>query len=102
MPSAKTYGAYVNTNIMPNSRDGFFLRSTCFNNSALIKANTTPMPADAKNIRQNRFKPSMIASLVVAALLDSRTEVVNTMEMASFRIDSPKTNMLRTGSTSRA
>lgn len=102
MPSAKTYGAYVNTNIIPNSKDGFFLRSTCFSSSALIKAKTTPIPADAKNMRQNRFKPSIIASLVVAALLDSNTEVVNTIEMASFRMDSPKTNIFKTGSTSRA
>ena len=38
----------------------------------------------------------------VTNIPDSRTVVVRTMATASLRMDSPNTNMLRMGSTSRA
>jgi hypothetical protein len=90
----------VNTSIIPNSRDGFFLRSTCFNNNALDNANITPIPADAKNMRQNLLKPVIsVSEDVIVGLLDSRIEVVSTIATASFKMLSPNTSMLSTGST---
>ena len=90
MPSAKVYGPYVKISIIPNSNDGFFLKSICFsrralnykieykmrfwillhyhvknkiyknklnNETNLVNANNTPIPADAKNMRQKLFMP---------------------------------------------
>jgi hypothetical protein len=51
-------------------------------------------------MRQNLLKPVINASEdVIVGLLDSRIEVVNTIATASFRMLSPNTNMLSTGST---
>ena len=89
--------------MIANSNDGFFRRSMCFNNRALSKAVETPIAADAKNIKQKRLIPVKIASDEdMSGLFDSKIEVVRTIAMASFRILSPKTNMLRTGSIFKA
>lgn len=76
--------------ISPNSKDGFLRRSTCFKSNAEARANTTPMHADAKNMRQKRLIPVTTASDEdMSGLLDSRMEVVRTMATASFRMLSP-------------
>lgn len=81
---------------------------TYFKSNALMSAKTTPIPADAKNIKQKRLSARSMASprptfsksspLVFVGM----TVVVRTIEIASLRILSPKTNMLRTGSMSSA
>lgn len=81
---------------------------TYFSSSALMRAKTTPMPAEAKNIKQKRLRAMMMASprptlsRSSPEVLGGITVVVNTIEMASFKMLSPKTNMLRTGSMSSA
>lgn len=82
MPSASTYGAYVNTNIIPNSNDGCFRKSMCFSSKALISANTMPIPADAKNIVKNVLNAEAIASPVSESGIRD-TVVVSTIAMAS-------------------
>lgn len=85
MPSAKTYGAYVKTNIKPNSNDGCFRRSMCFNNKALIRAKIMPMPADAKNMVKNVLNAEIIASPVSESGIRD-TVVVRTIAIASKKI----------------
>lgn len=82
IPSASTYGAYVNTNIKPNSSEGCFRKSMCFSRRALIKANTIPMPAEAKNIVKKVLNPETRASPVSESGMRD-TVVVSTMAMAS-------------------
>lgn len=82
MPSASTYGAYVNTSIKPNSNDGCLRKSICFKRSALINANTIPMPADAKNIVKNVFNAYVIDSAVLVSGM-REIVVVSTIAMAS-------------------
>jgi hypothetical protein len=64
------------------------------------------LPADPKNIPKNLPIPcttcSMVDSPAISGPSDSKTVVVKTMATASFRMDSPNTSMLRTGSTSMA
>lgn len=93
----------MNTNMIPNSKEGCLRRSMCFNSNALIRAKATPIPADAKNMRQNRLIPVRIASEGdIFGLFASRIDVVRTIAMASFKMLSPNTNMFKTGSISRA
>lgn len=90
---------------MANSKDGCFLKSMCFSSRADINANITPIPADAKNMAQKVFSALNIASPVLAsafALADWVMDAVSTIDMASFRMLSPNTNMLSMGSTSSA
>lgn len=80
---------------------------TYFKSRALMSANTTPIPADAKNIRQNRFRARIIASPLPTCNNSSPDEfgitvVVKTIEIASLRMLSPNTSMFSTGSMSRA
>jgi hypothetical protein len=62
----------------------FFSRSICFNIAlANANTNTTPIPANAKNMRQNLLKPVISASEdIIVRLLASIIEVVNTIAMA--------------------
>lgn len=46
-------------NIIPNSKEGFLRKSTCFSNNALLKANATPIPAEARNVREKLLIPCM-------------------------------------------
>lgn len=93
---------------MANSRDGCLRKSMYFNKSAEINANMTPMPADAKNISQKVRSGEKMASTIViwvafdGPVADFVMAVVKTIDMASFKILSPNTSILRTGSTSRA
>lgn len=81
---------------------------TYFRSIALMSAKTTPIPADAKNIKQKRFSAMRMASPRPTLRSSSPdvfvgiTVVVSTIEMASLRMLSPNTNMLSTGSISRA
>lgn len=81
---------------------------TYLSNRALMRAKTTPIPADAKNIRQNLLSARMIASPRPTfsnsspEVLVGITVVVKTIDIASLRILSPKTNMFKTGSISNA
>ena len=54
----------------------------CFNRRALIKANTVPIPADAKNIVKKVLKPEARASSASESGIRD-TVLVNTMAMAS-------------------
>lgn len=72
-----------------------------------MRANTTPIPALAKNIRQKRLRARSMASPRPTCSNSSPDEfgitvVVRTMEIASFRILSPNTSMFSTGSMSNA
>lgn len=53
-PSAKPYGRYAKTNMIPYSNDGVLCKFTYLRSKAETNPATMPMPADPKNIKQNR------------------------------------------------
>lgn len=58
----------------------------CFSKSAEIKANTIPMPADAKNIVKNVLKAEAMASPVSESGIRD-TVVVSTIAIASKNLE---------------
>lgn len=91
MPSASTYGAYVNTSIKPNSSDGCLRKSICLSSRAPINANTIPMPAEAKNIVKNVLNAYVIDSAVFVSGM-REIVVVSTIAMASLLEKSERKN----------
>lgn len=71
-----------------------------------MSAKATPMPAEPKNTIQKRPIPfrtrSAVDRTVAPGCAASITVVAKTIETASLRMDSPKTNMFKTGSMSSA